>query len=464
MIQFLTLLVALITTVSVAYILWRPHWMFVVVIALFPLEQLLTVYLPQLGARSWLFNVIVGSLAVFAVATRALRREPMTSGYLNGVTVLVWALYVLFAVGVVYTPAKEEARMRLVGGLPYFGLLLLLLPLLIVDIREFQRMVTGLMVLGTAIAVLIIVNPNSSYHGGRLMLDLGMTGGGPHDRGNPLALAELGGGMALAAALIRPPWPNPLFNALRIAAFIAGFGLAIGSGSRGQVLAAGITGVLFFPLARRLANPKQFIINSIGFGVLLGGIYLVFKLFIGQQNRERWDVWQMMQDILLRLDLVWELLAAWLASPAHWMFGLGTQAFAAITTRHHEVYVHNIAAEILCQHGIVGFVIFLSFTWLTFKYGYQLWTIYKDDPTMRATVATLSAICFYGLVLALKQGSIYHPTPFFWWIVLAKLSLHEQRELAWNRAVIVEDLPEDSQAGDDGMVDPDLAVAYGRPS
>jgi hypothetical protein len=49
------------------------------------------------------------------------------------------------------------------------------------------------------------------------------------------------------------------------------------------------------------------------------------------------------------------------------------------------------------------------------------------DPSLRATVAVLLAICTYVLLLALKQGSIEYPAPFFWWIIMAKVFMHESR-------------------------------------
>jgi len=298
--------------------------------------------------------------------------------------------------------------------------------LLLLNIAEFRQMLGGIMLLGAVVAVLIMANPNSSYHSGRLVLDLGMVGMGLSQHGNPLALGEMGGMIALMAALIRPARASLPYNLLRATAFIAGMGLAIGSGSRGQVLAAGICGVAFFPAARRLASVKHFFFGVIGFAVLLGGIYLVFKLFVGQQNQQRWEVFGMLRDTSLRLTYVWELLAEWLAHPESWLFGLGTNAYVAISPDRDATYVHNIAAEALCEHGIVGGVLFVAIMWLTVRNGYSLWSAHKNDDSMRSVVAILLAICTYYLLLSLKQGSLSSPTPFYWWLVLAKCAAQER--------------------------------------
>jgi hypothetical protein len=271
-----------------------------------------------------------------------------------------------------------------------------------------------------------MINPNSSFYAGRLQLDLGMVGGGIHRHGNPLAIGEMGGMIALMAALIKPPKGNQVYFLLRAAAFIVGMGLAIGSGSRGQVLAAGLCGVAFFPLARRLASPKHFVIGAIGFMVLAAGLYLVFKVFIGQQNEQRWEVFGMLRDTMLRMTYVQELASEFMASPGSWVFGLGTSAYVAISPDTQNTYVHNVAAEAVFEHGLVGGALFVAIMWLTFKNGRRLFGAYQHDESLRSAVAVVLAMCTYSLLLALKQGSMSYPAPFFWWMILAKLATQER--------------------------------------
>jgi hypothetical protein len=71
-------------------------------------------------------------------------------------------------------------------------LFLLLLPMLVQDVYDYRRMLTGLMLVSTIIGLLIMFNPHSSYYTGRLVLDLGMIGGGVTNVGNPLATASMG--------------------------------------------------------------------------------------------------------------------------------------------------------------------------------------------------------------------------------------------------------------------------------
>jgi O-antigen ligase len=130
------------------------------------------------------------------------------------------------------------------------------------------------------------------------------------------------------------------------------------------------------------------------------------------------------------------LFDAYISSPAHWIQGLGTRANATITGTLgiRGNYVHNVLAEVVCENGLIGTALFSAIVYSTVVAGKRLWSQYQYDPTIRAAVATAIAACIYSLFLALKQGTISYPAPFFWWMILAKLSAHEERVAAWDSA------------------------------
>ena len=52
--------------------------------------------------------------------------------------------------------------------------------------------------------------------------------------------------------------------------------------------------------------------------------------------------------------------------------------------------------------------------------------IWGEDPVYRGTVAAWVGICLFALLVAFKQGSIIGtPTPFYYWIILAKIYFDE---------------------------------------
>jgi hypothetical protein len=238
--------------------------------------------------------------------------------------------------------------------------------------------------------------------------------------------------LALVAALVRFRSAGWLLIGLRFLAFAVGLGLAIQSGSRGQVLAAAVTAILFYPLARPVRNPQQFLVVSLGLLVLMVAIFAAFKFFIGIENLSRWDSGLMAEDASGRWERASTLIGAWLSSPGSWLLGLGPSAFTTLLPT--ESYVHNLFAEILCEEGLVGATFLMIALYLLFRGGRQLWRQNAHDPVMRATAAVLLGICFYQLLIALKQGSfLLSPEPFPWLLVLAKIAVVERGLVALER-------------------------------
>jgi hypothetical protein len=455
--QIVTLLLLMALPVALLFMLSRPYLVFVLVVIMFPLEQLLQAYVPFLGSHGTLVNYSIGILALVTVVIRASQSEPNLAGFGNSMTVLTVIFYMLWFIGIYYSPAKEYVQTGLTSSIAYQGLFIGLLPIILLDIYEFRKALMAYMIVGAIMAVLIIVNPRSSYYSGRLLLDLGMMQGSRMATGNPLAIAELGSLVALIAAMLQPARQTQVSKLIRAGVFIIGMGLAIGSGSRGQVLAAGIVGVLLYPVARRVANPKQFILTAVGLGFLAVLMLTTFRLFVGYQNQERWEVFGMIRDMTLRLDMVGQLLDAYVSSPSHWLFGLGTNAYQAISFDQYTGYVHNIAAEALCEHGLVGMAIFIALAVLWGKSSIRLWRIFADDASMRSTVAVLISLGLFSLFVALKQGSLGYPAPFFWWMILARFTKQEEQRLADARAYETSHSTPDEV---DSVADGQVAAAY----
>ena len=104
--QILTLLLGLALPIALLYMLARPYMVFVLVVIMFPLEQLLQVYVPFLGSHGSVVNYCIGVLALVTVVMRISQREPTLMGASNPMTVLTVIFYVLWTVGIFYSPAK----------------------------------------------------------------------------------------------------------------------------------------------------------------------------------------------------------------------------------------------------------------------------------------------------------------------------------------------------------------------
>jgi hypothetical protein len=458
----LGLIIIIAAIVGLLYILWRPEWVVVLIIVLFPAEQLLTAYFPMLGGgRSWIINVVTGCLALLAVGMRFAKGEAPYRGYWNKATVALMCLYGFMLVSLLWSPSRGDALGYVRAGYPYWGLYVVLMPPLIRDTLDLRRIMTGVMVVGCIVTALILLNPRSVFQSGRLMVDVGMFS--TSERGNPLVLATMGSMMALAGVFIRYDRRSSILMLLRIASVILGFGLAIGSGSRGQVIAVALVGLMFFPLSRRLQNPKQFFLTTIGLLAIAGIGLITMKLFISHENVERWSVESLVSGFGQRFELVLMLFNAWFGSPAHWVVGLGANAFSNVYGE--QAYVHNLMMEILGEEGLLGLALLLMILLSTYKSGVSQWRRHRDDPSLRSVTALIGAICVYAFLLSLKQGSfIGMPFPFYWWVVLVKMNRREQLEHVEEEAYEDESDPQGALRVDAPTtwpgVDPEIAEAY----
>jgi len=419
----LALITALSMLVGLLCILWRPQYAVVLVLTMFPLEQLLQSYFPFLLYNPKAFNIAVLAVTGIALLSRVSRAEPMAMGYRNIVVVTVWLLYGLTWLSVLYTPASGNAMTSLLEGLPYYFFMLLILPLLIYDTESYRRILFGLMIAGAAICVLIYLNPSASFYGGRLMIEFDPFAA--ERRGNPLAVADLGGVISLVAILYRSHRAGLAVFGMRVAIVLIGLGLAVATGSRGQVLVAVGAALIFFPVSRGVANARQMVVVVGGLLVMVVAIRLVFSTFITFENEERWGVDAMSDGMTERIDMARALLSWWLSTPVAWPMGLGVNAYTAMDPMNP--YVHNLLVEVLCEEGLVGISLLGIAMWFTFDAGRKLLAMKRSDPEQRAAVATLAALCVYSFLLGLKQGSfIGGPGVFLGWILLTKIHRTEQ--------------------------------------
>jgi len=416
------LAVALVYAAFIA--LRRAEWALVLIIGLYAFEQVLQSYVPALVATSWLTNAFVGGVAVVAIMLRIARQEPVFAGVASVPYLCLALIYCVQLLGILWCPDPEFATEDLRRGFKYLVVQLAVAPLLVSNLRSIRRMTLALLVFGTIVCVAVIINPSAGMLGGRLRIELGNFAG--DQAANPLAIATVGGTIAVAGVLFQVQKGRTLLLMIRVAAIVSGLGLAILSGSRGQVLAAIGAMVLFYPLCRPLKDVKQFFATVIGTGMVLGLIMLSLRFFIGAENEERWSSESLADGVTGRLDNVTLLLGEWISRPEAWIFGLGPGAFYELNGI--EAYVHNLLAEALGETGLVGFSLLMIAFGSVAVMALKLVRIYGSDPELRSTLAVLFGILAFRMVLTLKQGSmIFSPSEFTFLLITAKVCWFELR-------------------------------------
>ncbi len=440
MLAILTILTGALAAGGAAYVLYRPRFAILLVLLMFPLEQLLQTYFPIFAVNHTIINIVIGSLVLFAAFSSVTKGERPFEGFVNPVFVMLVTILAIDALGLLWTPAQSEGLSRMTAGLPYYILMLILAPLLIKDLEDFRRVLLPLLAISIVLSLLLITNPNAAQGTGRLMLEVeggkaGMTG--------PLALGTLGGLTTIIAIIYTPPIRSAMVSMLRLAGVVVGFGLALASGSRGQVLAAVLVCALFFPVARQLKNPRQFFINAFGVALAAAALMVSVKLFIGAENEARWSSESMTGAVEGRFERSLALIEAFLDSPAHWLFGLGPQAYIVVSNLEGG-YVHNQLVEILCESGLIAFFLYGLCILYAIRRWKAVWRLHRGVPQYRSAAACFAALFVYDFVLSLKQGThIGVPLVFMWLVLMTKACITEEQVL---QSQVLDDEPDDAES------------------
>ncbi|MBA4028421.1 MAG: hypothetical protein C0475_04700 [Planctomyces sp.] len=424
-------LVALLALLCVTAVM-LPRYALLLVLVFFPLEQLLQAYSPFFVARASFVNLAVGISALLAVLRSMSTRDSPLVGSINPLMLATVAFYMFVFLGLVYTPSPASANRFVRGNYPYYGLMLVLFPLLATRLDQVRAMLVPFLVVGSMVATAIIVSPSAKVEGGRLFVEISTPGSSERIKANPLETATLGALLTITGILFNPRTKNPLILIIRVGATVAGLGIAVLAGGRGQLIAAFVTVLALFPFARQVRNIGQFVLVAGGAVVVLGFMGLIVGLFLNSGSGSRWGADSVNDALTDRFSRITQLLTAWSNDPVAWFIGLGPAAMNHVLGTEGDLqYPHNILAEVLGSHGLIGFGLFTLVCVLAGLAARKLWELYADDPIGRSAAMVLAGWALFSLLIALKQGSyLAIPAPFYFFLLLAKLASTESA-MAW---------------------------------
>lgn len=408
-------------TFGVLYTLFKPRWAIVFIVILYPMEQLLTTLSGFFASQSKFLNVMVGGLAVVGAGSAFMAGRRPLRGYINPILCMTILLYLWSAAGIAWTPDRDKAITDLIIGLPYLGLLLVFPGLLVNDLSDFRRLILPTMVIGTAIIVAIITSPNTALFSGRLGIE-GTAESGKAVQ-NPLATATLGGTITIMALLYKPTDHQKLFkNIIRGAALSAGLAMAMLSGSRGQLLGAVGVSFVMFPFARQIKNMTQFLAVSASAVVAAMFAFMILSLVTTDDAAGRWTSDTLESGVSIRWEMIETMVGEYFGHPMYILQGLGTASFGHYWPEDNIPYIHNMPAQILTEHGLIGATIFCVLMLLIVRAAMQMLRFHKDDPGQLSIAAILIAICMYQLFLSFKQGNYFvSGSPLWWFLIMAKI-------------------------------------------
>ena len=404
------------------YAIWRPWFCFTLVLVFPVLEQSIQSYIPFFQNPTYfsLLNFVIAGLVGVTVLVRFVNAPGTFRFFLNPVFLLVFFLQLLSYASLAWTPEYNNGFSLSLANYPYAVLYIVFTPLLISSLDDIKRIRLPITVIGGIALLFFFFGPTVRLMGTRLVSHITT-----NEQSNPLVLARVGIMVLLSALLTRTDGLGKWVSPALIVAGLFGLGMAILSGSRGQVVLGVLVAGMLYPFAREIKNMRNFFSLFFGLGLLAVLFYLTVTFFISSDNISRWTGESLTGGAQGRLELVKETIIPWLNNPSQWFFGRGAGAF--LTLGLEDAYPHNHPIEVITELGLIGFTMYVAILLLTTKYAIEIFRGSAGSTDHRSSAAILIGIALFGFLLTLKQGSIHNGgADMMLFIVIARVALFDR--------------------------------------
>jgi len=394
-------------------------------LAMYVLEQALQGSVGVFASRPALANITIALVIGISVARETLQKGDLLRGYFTPVFAGTICLFSWYVVSLAWSPSTDAALKLIQANAPYFILYVVVLPLLLRDIEGLLPALRWTLLMGLLILGSVLFNPSFTFKDGRLSLVLSAL-----VRTNPLVLGEYAGILMICAALVARGPGGVIFQVVRVLAFLVGAVIALQSGSRAQLVFSIAVVVAFIPVARKVKSIAGFFGVITLVATVLGATLFIASKVLFLDVLARWDARNIAQGGSHRLSNILELGEAWARQPIAWIFGLGGNAYSAVTaTGGIEEYPHNIFAEIAAELGLICLLVFVAMIVATVRALLWLYRRSADDVELRVAVASLAALFCYQFVLTNKQGNLWSNVFLFaTMIIIARLHVRVKQD------------------------------------
>lgn len=374
----------------------NPSITLAAVLCLFAIDQWGMLSSPTLRANSAISNLLLGSIILlgFLKAFFMGRIQPVSPNK-DPVLFLTIALVAYAIVTCLWSPMGAFGFSYWMDQLPYYIVMVILMPLTLNSHGEVANALRVFQFLGAGLIALFIFFAQWSgrgiaIEGSREVLTL------------PLALASLAA-TVFFVALFDSNKKVGLWLIFRLACMGMAVALIFMSGSRGPVIGLVLAAGLLFPVYTNMTNVRGFFgLMALG-GVLAGFLYYGYTVLTAGDTR--WSREEFTEDFYGRFYAISTVLGEWAdGGPVAWLLGIGSSA--SFLPRLGGIYPHNVPGEILAEEGLIGFVIFISICWITFRYMRWHIQLCKFDPESRAVVAVFGATAVFLFFNSFKTGAL----------------------------------------------------------
>lgn len=388
------------------------------ILCMFSLELWGQVNFSFLVAHQSITNLALGLLVAMALGLMAMKRQLKRP--IGGTAHLCVIMLFFYAfVSTLWTPVPDQAHDLWRTQAPYLMVFLIFVPMLVQTEKDIRIGLVGFLIFGSVLAVALVVFVDWGYRG------LVANSSGDYERGfgNPLALAQLGGYVAIVAMLMRFESKSYVF--LKWAVIGVSLLLLARADSRGQFFAAIFCCAAFYPMSRGYVNLKGYIAGLLLSVTLVGAGYfgyqklapdLVDQGLLVERSFDRWNVDVLEATYGARIENAARLLDRTYDSLPSILFGLGNSA--SYDPRIIGGYPHIVALEILGEEGLIGFALFLGVLIAGARSIGRLRGHAGEHPAQRCIIAILGALFLFELILSFKQGAMIGSASLFLFPIL----------------------------------------------
>lgn len=375
--------------------------------------------------RSWLLNVLLALIVVEGVVIKIFKNELKLSTYPAAGYVLIGLF--MFALSTAIWSLSREATLKVLWiQAPYLVLSILAAPLLVNSREDVEQALKTIGIVGFIFVALILFTRSWGARGLELSASYysrtaSAGAGGKTTESNSLELASAAGRIAIITLMLPLFRTVPLGLLIRWAMVLICGVMIYYSQSRGQLVAMVAILLVFVVWIDGFKNINTYLLILALIG---GGLALAYMGLsaIG----DRWAAEKITDAFYgARVYKIEVITKAWMdAGPFYWLMGIGNSA--SYRTDILGIYPHNVPIEVLCEEGVVGFALLVTFMYLVIRQGVGLTRTVNRTPYLagqsRVIPAVLALFAFESL-LALKQGSLATSYPlYFYALILMRLA------------------------------------------
>lgn len=406
---------------QIGFMFWRPATLLGLGLSIYGIAFWSASLDPFFAIRYQITNYLFVTLALIAAIIHGTRNGFGTYFRFGNAGIGLIALYFYCWMSWLWSIDRSVTLSELTTSSPRLIAFAFLLPLVIASASQLY---TGLLFALPFASAVVWLYTTMAYTQGRFVT----TAVGGVTFGNPLAIASLGGSIAIIAVMLQMPRFKFLLLAARIGIAIMGLTAIIFVNTRGQLIAAVLVITSLTPFAIGGRNWAAVMKK-----LLIPLIFLIPILFIVVQittTSDRFDPRNMV-DIYQGSRMVFAqiVLTAWIdAGPVAWVIGMGSSACQSDNVL--GTYPHLVVIEVLVELGVVGFTLFCYVLSRTCAASLTLMRSLTDAPLLRSAVTALAGLCLFHFIVSFKQGSLLGSADLWFCIVaLSRVAINQHEKL-----------------------------------